>query len=98
MALERLRRYQDAAADYSLVLRLDPRNAPALQNRGTVWLRLGRLGEARADLDAALRLDSGAAASWHARGEVLERLGQVQAALADLQRCGWWGGVRGRGG
>lgn len=68
------------------MLEADPGNAPAAQNRGTLWLRLGRLPEALADLDRALALDGGAAAAWHARGEVRERLGHVDAALADLQQ------------
>lgn len=86
VALERLRRHEAAAADYSAVLQMDPQNAPAWQNRGALWLRLGRLQEAVQDLGRAVALDGGAAAAWHARGEAYERLGQGEAALADLQR------------
>lgn len=97
MALERLRQHEEAAADYSAVLQLDPLNAPAWQNRGTLWLRLGRLHEAVHDLGRAVALDGCAAAAWHARGEAHERLGQGDAALADLQRWGQlWAGCSGR--
>lgn len=96
VALERLRQYEAAAADYSAVLQLDPSNAPARQNRGAVWLRLGRLREALADLDAALELDVGSAAAYHSRGEVHDRLGSAEAALADLQKwVAWVGGMMG---
>lgn len=92
VALERLRQYDAAAADYSHVLTLDPQNAPASQNRGMLWQRQGRLHEALADLGQAVQLEPGAAAAWHALGEVHERLGSIEAAVADLQR---WGRLQG---
>ena len=54
VALDALGRTKEAIGDYSEAIRLDPRFAPALNNRANAYRRLGRLAEAKRDYLAAL--------------------------------------------
>lgn len=64
ISLHKLDRLEEAVADFSEVLRIDPRNASALYSRGSARDNLGRFSEALSDYTAALTLDSqGALAS-----------------------------------
>ncbi|MBL6939314.1 MAG: tetratricopeptide repeat protein [Alphaproteobacteria bacterium] len=72
---------QDAIGDYSAAIRLDPRHAAALNNRGNAYRRLGRFDDAAADYKRSL-----AAGNPHAEypnyglGQVAEARGNVALA------------------
>jgi WD40 repeat protein/Tfp pilus assembly protein PilF len=55
-ALARLKRYDEAIADFTAALKASPNNAHLLAFRGAAKARLNRLDEAIADCEAALRL------------------------------------------
>jgi Flp pilus assembly protein TadD len=55
-ALAKLKRYEEAIADFTAALNASPSNAHLLAFRGAAQARLNRIGEAIADWEAALRL------------------------------------------
>src|SRR5262249_39793831 len=52
-------RRDQALADYTESIRLNPRDADVFNNRGLLYSRAGDATRARADFDTALRLDPG---------------------------------------
>ncbi len=48
-----MRRFEEAARDFTFVLEVQPDNAAARFFRGIAWMELGRLADARADMMAA---------------------------------------------
>ena len=79
VALDALGRTAQAIADYSEAIRLDPKFAPALNNRANAYRRLGQLREAKRDYLAAL------AASVAAREYPYYGLGQIAESQGDLE-------------
>ena len=63
ISLHKLNRLEEAVADFSEVLRMDPSNANALYSRGSARDNLGHFNEALSDYTAALTLDSSGALS-----------------------------------
>ena len=63
ISLHKLNRLEEAVADFSEVLRMDPSNANALYSRGSARDNLGHFHEALSDYTAALTLDSSEALS-----------------------------------
>jgi len=58
MILQDMRRHDEALASFDAALALQPINADALNNRGSVLHALGRADEALASYDRALALQS----------------------------------------
>src|SRR5262249_27858789 len=56
-ALYRLKRYDEAIADFTAALKASPNNAHLLASRGSAAASLNRLDEAIADCEEALRLN-----------------------------------------
>jgi tetratricopeptide (TPR) repeat protein len=84
-AYDRKQQYDRAIADYDTVLKLDPAQADAFNNRGEVWRRNGDRPRALADFGAAIRLNpehSSARANYKSLAQELERLG-AQMALRN---------------
>ena len=75
--------YLAALAHYDKVLALQPEDAAAWINRGTVLSELGRGEEALASYDHALALQPEDADVWNNRGNVLRELGRGEEALAS---------------
>ncbi len=63
ISLHKLNRLEEAVADFSEVLRMDPSNANALYSRGSARDNMGQHNEALSDYTAALNLDSSGAVS-----------------------------------
>ena len=57
-------RLEEAVACYAKAVEIDPRDAAAWHNEGTVLNELGRHEEALACYEKALEIDSRYAASW----------------------------------
>ncbi len=75
VVLEELGRNEEALADYTAAINLQPRFAAGLNNRGNLYRRLGRLDDAARDYNASL-------ASGNAQPEYpLYGLGQISEAL-----------------
>ncbi len=61
-------RYDQAAKDYNQALKLNPRLAPAIMNRGWVFYTKRDFRTALADFDAALKLDPEMTPAYQGRG------------------------------
>lgn len=79
-ALRNQERYDDALVASDLALQCDPRNAPAIHNRGLVLARLGRADEALQTYDSLVQGGLRAAPLWLNRGVALMDLGRVEEA------------------
>jgi tetratricopeptide (TPR) repeat protein len=81
-----LGRSAEALADADAALRLEPRNAGFLLNRGLIR-GPSDLPGAVADWSAALRIDPELAPAYHSRGVAREALGDRAGAIADYERA-----------
>ena len=54
-----MERYDEALADFSRAIELDPGNAWAIASRGETYRLMGRYDEALADFNRAIELDPG---------------------------------------
>jgi tetratricopeptide (TPR) repeat protein len=78
------RELEKALEDCEAAVWSRPENAPYLDSRGVVYLRLGELDKALADFDAALRLRPRLAWSLYGRGIVRLRKGAIEAGNSDI--------------
>jgi lipoprotein NlpI len=69
--------------DFDEALRLNPKYAPALNNRGNVWHDKGDYDQAIADYDAALRVEPKSARTFYNRGNSLAAKGDYDRAIGD---------------
>ncbi|HVK11237.1 MAG TPA: tetratricopeptide repeat protein, partial [Gemmataceae bacterium] len=86
-AFQNLRRFDDAAADYTKAVELDPKHAHAWNNRGLTYLRMGQAGKAVVDFSLAIELDPKGALAWCNRGNAYYKLGKPDKAIADYSRA-----------
>lgn len=82
-----LERYDDAIADYSRALRLDPKFVRAYRNRGSAFFHQGKLAEAVADSSKAIELDPDYASAYQVRAKAYQKLGQTADAQADQAKA-----------
>jgi hypothetical protein len=80
-------RLTDAIVDYDRILVLNPDNADAHYNRGTVLYRLGRHDEALANYDHAVALKPDHVVAHNNRGSTLCKLGRYDEALSSYDRA-----------
>ena len=78
------RDYENAVADFSDALRIDPNHATALSNRAFAWTMKRDYDRALADYSEMIRLDAKNAASFSNRGAVCATKGDDEKALADF--------------
>jgi len=86
IALNKLRRHDEARESYRRALALRPNYAQALSNLGNASVTLD-LREALACYDKALAIDGNLAEAHNGRGWVLYRLNNFDEALASLNRA-----------
>ncbi len=85
--LARLRRFEEAAAQYSIFLESDPEDAGVLLKRATVRLNLGRLESAEADLRRVIAIESGNGMAHLRLAAVLRRTGPPDEAILHLEQA-----------
>ena len=83
LAHSNLEQREQALADFSEAIRLDPEYASAYYNRGITYDDLGQYEQALADYTEAIRLNPKYATAYHNRGYTHDNLGQYEQALAD---------------
>jgi tetratricopeptide (TPR) repeat protein len=91
VALDNLKRYEEAIAAYDQAIRLDPNNDVAYNNKGYALNELKRYKEALAAYEEAIRLDPNSAVAYNNKGNTLERLGkkrEAQQAYARARQLG----------
>jgi tetratricopeptide (TPR) repeat protein len=81
-----LKEPEQALADYTALLRLEPTNSEAHLDRGILYQRLGRLPEALADFDASIAWSPPYDEAHFNRGQILSALGQSADALGEYDR------------
>lgn len=77
-------RYDQAIADYSAALRLDPRLTSAIVNRGWAYLHQEDYQTASADFAAAIKIDPEMRAAYEGRGTCYREMGDYNRAIRDL--------------
>ncbi|WP_052408807.1 tetratricopeptide repeat-containing sulfotransferase family protein [Paraburkholderia acidipaludis] len=87
LALQAMRRPQDALAAFSRALALAPASADILIAQANLLRDLGRPAEALDGYAAALRLQSQRADAWAGHGDALHLLGRRDEALASYDRA-----------
>jgi tetratricopeptide (TPR) repeat protein len=79
-----LGRFDDALADYAIVIADDPNHCEHYLERGNILRRMGRYDQAAADYQAAMRLSPPFAEIYYNRGDLRLGLGDRDGALADF--------------
>jgi len=87
LILWKLGRLDDAMQAADRALAIDPLFAPALVNRGNVWLDLGRREQAEEDFAQAVALEPWRVAGWIHLGVVRYLAGDLDAAHVALARA-----------
>ena len=77
----------EAVTAYGKAIQLNTSYAPAYNNRGKCYARLGDYRQAVADFDQAIVLNPGLAITHYNRGNAHNRLGVYRQAVADFNRA-----------
>jgi serine/threonine protein kinase/tetratricopeptide (TPR) repeat protein len=86
-AYSRLRRYQDAVADFSRAIELSPSYTSAWNNRALAYYRLDRPEKTVEDSSRAIELNPDSTSAWNNRGWAHNKLNQPQQAISDFTRA-----------
>jgi tetratricopeptide (TPR) repeat protein len=84
LILDELDEYGDVIADLTEVLRADPANANAYNNRGLAYAEIGMARHANDDYGRAIALDSGNSIILKNRAALRTEAGDADGAIADL--------------
>lgn len=79
--------WDEAIADYTEAIRIDPRHGEAVNNRAWTKYKAGQADAALADADKAVRLLPDAAYTWDTRGHIQSKLGNRDAAIRDFRKA-----------
>ncbi len=82
--------YEKSAADFSVAIKLAPKNAKYYANRGDAWRLTGNLERALQDQDRAIELYAGGpgvALGLTLRGETLRYMGDYDRALSNFNQA-----------
>lgn len=74
----------DALADYTEAIRLDPKNAEAYNNRALVYNKKGELDKAIADFNDAIKIKPGTPRLYNNRGLAYAKKGNFDKAISDF--------------
>lgn len=80
-------RYEEAAGDFTEVLRLRPKSSGALRARAGIYAELKQFEQAAKDYNRAIDLEPDLPISYVARGNFRSQLGQDTEAIADFDRA-----------
>ena len=86
-SLANLGHHEEAITYYDRVLKLEPRNADAWNNKGVCCKKLGRLEDALTCYDRAIQAERHSASAWSNKGNVLYSLGRFADAIVSLNRA-----------
>jgi tetratricopeptide (TPR) repeat protein len=78
-------KYQDAINAYTRAIELDPKFAPAYNNRGVSYNVLGNHNQAIADHTRAIELNPKDAGAYFVRGLAYEESGNLEQAFSDYK-------------
>jgi serine/threonine protein kinase len=78
---------QEAINHYDKVLKIEPGNADAWNNKGVCLRKLGRLQEALVCYDHAIRVQRYNASAWSNKGNILYTMGRYPEAIVNLNKA-----------
>jgi eukaryotic-like serine/threonine-protein kinase len=78
---------EEAVAEYSKAIELDPKSFAAWTSRGEAYRELQQYDKALADFSKAIELEPSNAWVWHERGWTYRETQQYDKALADLNKA-----------
>ncbi len=81
------RKYDNAIADYSQVIRMDSNFAAALNNRGMIYFQFADYEKALADFTQALKIHPQSVQANYNRGLTYGFIGEYEKAIADFTRA-----------
>jgi Flp pilus assembly protein TadD len=84
LVLDELDEYGDVIADLTELLRGEPTNAIAYNNRGLAYAEIGMVRHANLDYSRAIDLDSGNSIILKNRATLRNQAGDMDGAIADL--------------
>lgn len=87
LILDSLNRTDEAIADYTKAIELDPENSGAYLNRAVVYTKLNNPDKAIADYTTAIELDPADNDPYISRGVIYGNLGDYDKALADFNQA-----------
>ncbi len=87
VALQAMKRYEDALASFDKAIAIKPDHAEAHNNRGAVLQKMNRFEEALASYDKAIALKPDYANPHQNRGSILKNLNRNDDALASFDRA-----------
>jgi tetratricopeptide (TPR) repeat protein len=76
-----------AVADYTQAIKIDPRNPKYYNNRGAAHLMAKNYRQAVTDFTEAIQRNDGLANAYQGRGLAFAELGETQRSNADLARA-----------
>ena len=79
--------YDQAIADYTRAIQLDPSVAVAYMNRGNSYLKKREIDTALRDFDRAIQLNPAFALAYNNRGNAYSDKGEAALALADYDKA-----------
>jgi tetratricopeptide (TPR) repeat protein len=85
--LARQGKLEEAIAEYSEAIRLEPHLVLVYTNRGIAYAKLGQFQRAIQDYDEAIRLDPQYAHAYYSRGAAYAELSQFQRAIQDYDEA-----------
>jgi tetratricopeptide (TPR) repeat protein len=80
-------RCEQAVADFTAAIRLNPQHADAFEGRAGVYYLVGKFDESVADYTAAIRHGADYAPAYHGRAGAHSALGQLDQAAEDYHRA-----------
>jgi len=83
----RLKRLDEAIADFTKAVSLNPEYAPAFNNRGNVYLEMNRAEDAYKDFDRAVSLAPDFGVAYSNRANANQRLNNLEAAEKDFRKA-----------
>lgn len=80
--------FDDAIADYTKAIELDPKQVTIFFSRGMAYLNKKNFNPAIADFDRVIELEPNEASAYYNRANALENTGNFEKALADYVKAG----------
>ncbi len=87
LAYQSKEQYDQAIADYTKAIELDPKYARPYNNRGLAYKNKGQYDQAIADFTKAIELDPKYTYAYYNRGNAYQSKGQYDQAIADFTKA-----------
>ncbi len=87
LALNQLKKYQDAISCFDQVIEINPKDAPSYNNRAIAMAEIGNLDGAMEYYDKSIKVDSKYAAAHYNKGVLLDRQLKHEDALECLEEA-----------